>query len=86
MLLRAVKYEWSINQKKSELLAEASSAMWQSAKTTPFGELRRKQMERIGWGQSEAQRVMNTLAGYFLIRQRMEDIARQERSWAVKKS
>ena len=43
-------------------------------------------MELLGWGQSEAQRVMNTSAGYFLIRQRMEDIARQERSWAVKKS
>jgi exonuclease III len=79
MKLRAVKYEWALKRKPSKLLLEARTAIWQSSEPTQWEEQRRKQMEQLGWGKAEAKNLFNSAAGYFLIRQRMEDIAAQQR-------
>lgn len=65
MTLRATKYEWSLNHKDSELLAEANAALQNTGSHSIWGEQKRDRFNRLGWGESAARELLRSPSGYF---------------------
>ena len=65
MTLRATKYEWSLNHKDSELLAEANAALQNTGSHSIWGEQKRDRLNRLGWGESAARELLRSPSGYF---------------------